>query len=241
MNKRNIQDVIKQQEADAETEGARVQGSTALVRATSSAIVIGDGANPWVEIGTEIGRFIGAPFLKFTKTGEFEISDTETIPDGTKVIAHVDEVELGWLKWQDGRPVERRVGRIADRFVPPPRPALGDTDENLWELQPDGSRRDCWQFQMMLPVTCLDNNERYDFTTSSRGGLACITRLVRDYGRRVRDEKVPSRPVVTLKSSFYKHPKYGKIFEPKMPIVNWTGADGKPLSVADDMNDEIPL
>ena len=33
----------------------------------------------------------------------------------------------------------------------------------------------------------------------------------------------------------------GKIFKPQFVVVNWTTADQKPLSVADDMNDEIPL
>jgi hypothetical protein len=241
MSKRSVQDVIKQQEADAQAERARAQGSTALVKASANAVATGDVANPWAEISTEIDKFVGAPFLKFSKQGEFEVSDTETIPDGTKVIAHVDEVELGWQKWVDGRPVDRRVGRIADKFIPAQRSALGDTNEQMWELQDDGTRRDPWQFQMTLPVTRLDNGERYDFSTSSRGGLGCVNRLVRDFGRRVRDEKVPGKPIVTLKADFYKHRKYGKIFVPTMPVVNWTGPDGKPLSAAADLNDEIPL
>lgn len=65
--------------------------------------------------------------------------------------------------------------------------------------------------------------------------------LTRTYGRRVQNEKVPGLPVVELKADSYKHRRYGKIFTPLMIVVEWTGADGKPLSLADDLNDEIAI
>jgi hypothetical protein len=37
----------------------------------------------------------------------------------------------------------------------------------------------------------------------------------------------------------YKHPRYGKIFVPVLHVVNWTGADGKPLSLKDDLSDDL--
>jgi hypothetical protein len=83
--------------------------------------------------------------------------------------------------------------------------------------------------------------ECFCFTTSSKGGLACMNSLTRTYGRRVQNEKVPGLPIVELKADSYKHRRYGKIFTPQMIVVEWTGADGRPLSLADDLNDEIAI
>ena len=68
-----------------------------------------------------------------------------------------------------------------------------------------------------------------------------MSRLTRAYGRRVQDEKVPGLPIVELRADHYRHRTYGKIFYPVMHIVGWTGVDGKPLPVADDLNDEIDM
>jgi hypothetical protein len=230
---RTVEDVRKGQLEQAEK-------TTALAKAGVNALAV-DTGNPWIEIAAELDKFIGAPLLKFTKQGEFAISDIDNIPDGTRCVAHADEIDLGWVKWVDGRPEDRRVGRVADKFVPPKRDDLGDNDPQQWELQDDGTRRDVWQFQMSVPITRLDNQETYRFTTGSKGGLACIGKLTRTYGRRVSDEKVPGLPIVELKADHYKHRTYGKIFTPSMIVVGWTGEDGKPLSLAEELNDELPI
>ena len=65
--------------------------------------------------------------------------------------------------------------------------------------------------------------------------------MTRAYGKRVQakgDEA--GLPIIELRSDSYKHRTYGKIFFPVMHIVGWTGPDGKPLSLADDMEDAIP-
>jgi hypothetical protein len=232
---RTTEDVLKEQQRQADAQ----RGNTAMIKQAANALAA-DNSNPWIEVSAEIDKVIGAPMCKFTKQGEFSISDIDNIPDGTRCIAHADQISLGWQRWEDGKPVERRIGLVADKFMPPKRDELGDTDERQWELQDDGTRRNPWQFQMMVPITRLDGGgETYNFTTGSKGGLACVSRLTRAYGRRVRDEKVPGLPVVELRADHYRHRTYGKIFYPVMHIVGWTGADGNPLSLADDLKDEI--
>src|SRR5262249_8315842 len=110
---------------------------------------------------------------KFTKQGEFSISDIDNIPDGTRCIAHADEIRLGWQQWVDGKPVDRCAGRVADGFVPPRRSELGDLDEWQWELQDDGSRRDPLQFVMAVPITRLDaGGETYNLAFGREIALA---------------------------------------------------------------------
>jgi hypothetical protein len=231
------EEVLKDQQRQADAQ----RGNAAMVKKAAN-VLVPDVSNPWIEISAELDKFLGAPLCKFTKQGEYSISDIDNIPHGTRCIAHADQISLGWQRWADGKVVDRRIGLVADNFVPPQRDELGDTDKQQWELQDDGTRRDPWQFQMTVPITRFDaGGETYNFTTGSKGGLACLSRLTRAYGSRVRDEKVPGLPIVELKADHYRHRTYGKIFFPVMHIVGWTDADGKPLSIADDLNDEISM
>jgi len=134
------------------------------------------------------------------------------------------------------------MGRVADCYVPPQRSELGDTDQNAWEIDDTGARRDPWQFCASVPFTRLDTGESYRFSVSSKGGLRCVNGLIRAYGNRVRQKgKDAGLPVIELQPGFYKHRTYGKIFFPDPKVVSWTDAGGKPLSLADDMGDSIPL
>jgi hypothetical protein len=232
---RTTAEVLRQQEAQA--NAAR---ENAVVRAGSTALSA-NGSNPWIEVSAELDKYIGAPFVRFSKQGEYEISETETIPLGTRSVAHVDEGMLGYRKWAGNQIVDRRVGRVADRFVPPQRRDLGDTDERNWELRDDGTRTDPWQFHMLLPLTILSTEASYLFTVTSKGGLRCVSGLVRGYGSRVREKgDAAGLPIVELAADSYKHRTYGKIFFPVLHVVGWTGPDGKPLSTSDDIGDAIP-
>jgi hypothetical protein len=233
---RTTEQVLKEQEAQA--NAAR---ENAVAVRTSNTALLADSSNPFIEVSAELDKFVGAPFVRFSKQGEFEISETETIPAGTRCIAHVDEVMFGWRKWLDNKLVETRMGRVADRYIPTLRRDLGDTDEGDWEVQDDGSRRDSWQFCASLPLTRLDTGENYLFSVSSKGGLRCINGLTRTYGTRVRAKgDAAGRPIVELQPDSYKHRTYGKIFFPVLHVVGWTGSDGRPLSLADEMEDAIP-
>ena len=93
---------------------------------------------------------------------------------------------------------------------------------------------------MACPLTRLDTpgKETFRFTTSSKGGLACISELVNAFGIRVQ-QKEAGLPVVELKSDFYRHRIYGKIFTPSMIVVGWTDDSGEPLSLAADLDDAV--
>jgi hypothetical protein len=229
---RTAKEVLEQQKRDHE-KPRNVPAKAA------STVVANKENNPWIEIGGVLAEHLGAPLLKFTKDGEFALTDDKTVAAGTRCIAHVDEVEFGWNKWQDGQIVERRTGRVADRYLPLQRAELGDTDERAWEAQPDGSRRDPWQFTATMPLTRCDNDESLNFTTGSKGGLGAVGGLTRTYGKRVA-KGLPGRPIVELRPGDYKHRQYGKIYFPQFHIVSWADADGAPLSLADDLNDAIP-
>jgi hypothetical protein len=216
----------------------KVEQNKSLTKATPSVVAVA--SNPWSKLAAELDKVLGAPILKYTKDGRFALSDTDNVPDGTRCIARVDLIQTGWTKWQDNVKVESRMGAVADSFVPPARATLGDLEEADWETQPDGSKRDPWQFQMVLPIMRLDTDETFNFTTGSKGGLNAVSKLIRTYGARLaRGEG--GLPIVELKADFYKHRTYGKIYFPQFLIVSWTDDDGKPQSAEKDLNDYIPF
>ena len=75
---RKTQDVLKEQE-----EMVRRDRENAIARREQSNALVADGNNPWLDVSSELDKFVGAPFVRFTKQGEFAISDTESIPAGT--------------------------------------------------------------------------------------------------------------------------------------------------------------
>ena len=48
------------------------------------------------------------------------------------------------------------------------------------------------------------------------------------YGRKVRDGQLP---IVALRSSGYKHRKYGRIEKPELAIVGWDSEPKAPITV----------
>jgi hypothetical protein len=175
---RSAQEVLEQQ--------ARDHSKPPSVKKTTSAFVA-DQDNAWITVSAELDKFLGAPLLKFNKQGEYALNDVDTVAVGTRCIAHADEITLGWQRWEGGKPTpEKRVGRIADRFIPPKRDELGDTAIQQWEIGDDGKPRDPWAFQMSVPLTLLDGDGvTYNFTVSSKGGLRCLSTLARAYGARL--------------------------------------------------------
>src|SRR5262249_4469541 len=139
------EDILKQQEAQAK---AQRENENAVARLKGSTALTPDGTNAWLEVSTELDRFVGAPFVKFSKQGEYAVSDTESIPAGTRCVAHVDEAEFGWRYWWGGKSVHEkaRMGRVCDRFVPPQRSELGELDQTQWEMDEQGAPRDPYQF-----------------------------------------------------------------------------------------------
>ncbi len=212
--------------------------NTSLIKVAPSALALP--SNPWSEIATELDKVLGAPAVKFTKDGTFALSDTDSVPAGTRCVARIDLVQTGWVKWLDNLVVRRIMGLVAESFVPPARATLDDIEENNWPIDNKGKSRDPWQFQMVLPITRLDTDETLNFTTGSKGGLGAINKLIRTYGSRLA-RGGGGLPIVELRSDFYKHREYGKIFFPAFLITSWTDNGGKPLSVKDDLEDTIPF
>jgi hypothetical protein len=179
-------------------------------------------------------KFVGR-LLKFSKFGEYCAgSEDEEIARGTALAVYMSTLEIGWVRWEDGRPVDdSNMGLIADGYVPPKRHELGYLDRSQWEAYDDEEPRDPWQFTNQLVMVDRENEEFFTFTTSSKGGLGAIGELAKDHGKHIRlhpDEM----PIVKLDGGSYKHPKrkYGEIRFPifkvtdRIPLAKLPALDG---------------
>jgi len=193
--------------------------------------------NPWLEAAAEAGGF--EKILKFVK-GDWVIGE-ETLPEGKEFIAFIDEVARGYVKFQDKTVVDRWIVKVRDG-KPPKREELGDNDSSEWEIGDDGKPRDPCVMQWLLPMAPVDaEGDLTVYCTGSKGGIAAIGLLCKVYGRSERGDLLP---IVALKSASYKHPDFGKVFKPDLPIVGWHGAASAPQAPSDNgapWDDEIPF
>jgi hypothetical protein len=183
-------------------------------------------ANPFAAYGNAVcARNIVGKLLKFSK-GDFVAGmQDEEVPVGTHLVAVMSELLVGWCKWQDNRPAEQVMGRIADGYTPPKRKDLGDLDEGEWETTDDGQRRDPWAYTNYLILIERKSGEIYTFTTASKGGITAVGELAKAYGKVMR-ERPDEIPVIELDVGSYAHSNkaYGRIKFPIFKIVRWVEA-----------------
>ena len=194
--------------------------------------------NPWLEAASEANNELGR-LLKFVK-GEWMVGD-DIVPDNMEYVAHVDQIVRGWVRFKDGKVVDRAIGKIADGYKPPQREELPDNDPGSWtEKDAKGDPRDPWVAQWFLPLIALETGDFATFVTGSKGGVAAIANLCRIFGRKHRDGLLP---IVALRTRSYKHKQYGRIETPELPIVGWEGAStAMPASAAvGEPDDAIPF
>lgn len=170
-------------------------------------------------------KSIVGTLLKFSKGDWLAGESNEEVKPGTQLIANMDELLVGWVRWEGGKPSDQIMGQVAKGYQAPKRNTLGDDDEADWERDDNGKPRDPWQFTNYLilkePGTEGDDG-MFTFATSSRGGLNAIGELCKLFGRTVK-MKPGKYPIVALKVDSYMHPNkaYGRIKVPVLDVIGW--------------------
>lgn len=163
--------------------------------------------------------------IKFNK-GDWITGDDEDVAetDLNGLVANMDQLMVGWIKWQDNRPVEQIMGPVAEGYQAPRRSELGDTEQAEWETDNEGRPRDPWQFSNYIvlkrPGAEASDENLFTFATSSKGGLSAIGQLCKDYGKEMR-VRPDEYPVVRFGSDSYRHETYGRIYKPIFEITGW--------------------
>jgi hypothetical protein len=217
--------------------------------------------DPFLAYGEGGGGAITGELLKFSKGDFFSGRDNKMNAAGTRLVANMDSLESGWVRWDSGKPVEYRMVRIAKGFTPAQRRDLGDNDRNLWTFDEDGNPRDPWQKTENVVLADPRDGTVYTFTTSSVGGREAVQKLAVDYAR-ARQRHPDKWPVIELGVETYVHTNktFGRIKTPKFTIVDfvekgstapyrapadteappWGNEDGDPGFGADDFSNLEP-
>ncbi|MFC0302759.1 hypothetical protein [Rhizorhabdus histidinilytica] len=182
------------------------------------AIAVQGGYDPFAAYGAEAAN--GGTFLKFSK-GEWLLGqDNQDVELGRLLVANMNELSIGWIRWEDGKPAERRMNLLTSGIRPDSRAELGYTDQTLWDTDADGKPVDPWNFTNELPLADPETGEQMTFSASSKGGIGCIGNLCKAYAAQ-RGQHPGLFPVLELARNSYMHPVYKKTYVPVLNIVDW--------------------
>jgi hypothetical protein len=178
------------------------------------------------------------------KKGKYYIDDNE-VPLGHQYIAHATQWVKCWIKFVDGKVADRRMGKVADGYIPPERDGLDDNEPTKWELGLDGKPRDPWSFQYLVPMEDAETGELCVFTTSSFGGRRAVADLAKAYGIRAK-KGLRGLPIVGLHFTDMPTKAYGPVPRPDFRVEGWEFDDGgnddmKVVTATNDLNDSIPF
>lgn len=165
---------------------------------------------------------IEGSLLRFTKSGDWIAGqEEEDIPEGAELIMGLNTLKRGWVKWKEQKPVDSRMGLVSEGFRPCNREELGDLDEDDWEEDDNGVKRDPWQDTMQVLLKDPESGEVYTYATASKSGKTALGEVSSVYGDRLQDgEDEQAMPVIRLASSFYKHKTYGRIMIPVFDLTD---------------------
>jgi hypothetical protein len=215
------ENIVTKKEDDNDKKLPTVPGSRNVFEAVGDAMARG-------------GAIIGS-LLKFSKGDWLAGPDGEEIAAGTELVAVVPGTLDGWVRWEDNRPVEQIMGLLVEGFVPPVRSTLGHDDKSVWEIDAAGKPRDPWQPTIYMPMSSLNAEKVFTFTTSSDGGRRhAVGPLCKEYGGRIRQHP-DELPIVKLHQGSYLHSdrSIGRIKYPELPASRWVKADKYLAAVAD--------
>lgn len=195
------------------------------------AIAVQNGYDPFAAYGQEAAS--GGTFLKFNK-GEWQAGqNSDEVPLGTRLVVNMSELSIGWIRWENGSPAERRLNLLTSGIKPERREDLGFDDQSEWETNDDGDPQDPWNFTNELPMADPKDGTQYTFSASSKGSIGCIGNACKAYAREYQ-QKPGLVPVMELRRDSYIHKKHGKLYVPVLEIVEWISNDGVPPAKQDD-------
>ena len=191
--------------------------------------------------------------LKFRK-GDYLIGN-DTIPLGTKYLAHAAAWTKTWIKFVDGKVADRKLYRVARGEKSPERQELDDFDL-IGRKDADGKSNDPWVYQYLLPLENVESGELVIFATPSIGGQQAVRELCDTYAKRIKKGQ-HGQPIVQLAVTEMPSKKFGQVPRPNFEVVGWDDSGiatpkdlaaavpmrdiGKAAAKHDDMDDEIPF
>jgi hypothetical protein len=171
--------------------------------------------------GDTILRFSKGQYIAGVRDGAFDMT-------GEHVIALMDSMKVGWIKWSSNRPIQYAMGRIVDGFKVPLRNTLGDNDQHQWtEYDSKGYPRDPWQLTDSISFADQENGEIFTFSASAEGQKRSLRELCAAYAKE-RQAHPNEWPVVSLDIRTWEPPTWEPVKFPLFTIVGWTAKQSAP-------------
>jgi hypothetical protein len=167
------------------------------------------------------------PTVRFIKS-DWYFNDGEKIeiPRGTMIVGNVFEAVRGWIRFgkdEQGKTelAERRVGKVADRYQPEPREALGFDDQSKWETDDKGNPQDPWAATIEFPAILIgaQSNHRVVCAGTSKGYHGAMKRLFQAFSKQSRMNPGKA-PVIELGRTHYDHAKWGLTHSPTLTVAD---------------------
>ena len=164
--------------------------------------------------------------LLLFKKGLWYRGGAEFSPGTRAFLANPLEAWTGWCRWEDGKPVEHRIVRVAEYAGRISREALGDMDKNAWPTNDHGVPTDPWQPSDRILLRTTDSAEEIlTFVSGSRGGRNALASLMGKVARSTHYTDDGMYPVVNLISGSYEHDSFGLVHVPEFRIIDWAHWD----------------
>ena len=200
----------------------------------------------YTALDNAIGHNMEGDPLRFKDGGYVRGFDKVEVKVGTRLLLHPASTSDGFIKWEDGKPVDFRLRELNNSSqLPIFRDQLGDMDESEW---PKGE--DPWAFTMMIAMKDEDGI-LLTFSTGSVGGKNALRRVLQSW-RLARHKHPGMVPVVELGVGSYEHKVHRTTVEfPIFTIVDWgswdcddvpalTAPEQKSAALRDELNDDLP-
>jgi hypothetical protein len=194
-----------------------------LTHKPASAISLPTDDDPYGEIAMEGGGQFGK-ILKYVK-GRWSHADKE-IALGTEFTALIPEAMRGDVRFQDGKPIEQRLGLVRNRAKHAVREDLGFNDKSKWQVDRKGNPVDPWSPQTYLPMIHSESGDFYCYIFGrSHGAKQAFRDLCREYSPY---RTTTMLPVVSLQTDHYDHDEYGWTDVPVLKIERWEDSGNMP-------------
>lgn len=174
----------------------------------------------------------GSIFLKMGKDGEWSYGAEEEVPEeNSKWAVNPASIQQGYICWptneddRGGGPLDEVMYDAGDDI-----PVKGDLPHR------EGGN---WSDQLSVGMRCMNGEDEgleVVYKTNSKSGVRELNSLIDEILGQVEKGEAPI-PAVQLKTDYYKHKKYGKIYTPVLQIVEWLDTSGESAG-ADDGNDD---
>ena len=117
-------------------------------------------SNPFTDYGNQASqKAIVGTLLRFSKGDYFAGQDDEEVPMGTKFVANLDEMMVGWIRWEQNRPTDHIMGKVSDSFSRPGATNSATTTRPVGKGQRRQGEGPLAVFQLLVDVGHGDNSD----------------------------------------------------------------------------------